>query len=64
MNVPELYTIAEAAGILKTTKNAVYKYIHNGLLGCHRFGRSIKVSADQLTEFVKNCEQEATHGQN
>jgi excisionase family DNA binding protein len=47
-----LYTVAEAAAVLRVSKATVYKLCDTGRLGCVRFVNVIRVPAGALRQFV------------
>ncbi len=48
-----MLTVKEVATKLKISLGAVYKAISAGDLECHRFGKSIRISQQQLDEYMK-----------
>jgi excisionase family DNA binding protein len=56
--IPEcirLYTVAQAAGILQTSKANVYHFIRAGLLKSVKIGTT-KIRHDAISEFLNNSE--------
>ena len=53
-------SVREVARDLKISAGAVYKLISSGDLCCYRFGKTIRVSEQQLNEFL---EDSATSGE-
>ena len=47
-------TVDEVAEQLRLSKSAVYSLIHKGLLPVFRFGGAIRVSQQQLDEFIQS----------
>jgi excisionase family DNA binding protein len=45
--------VKDVARELKLSIGAVYKAIQSGKLAHHRFGTSIRITDEQLTEFIK-----------
>jgi excisionase family DNA binding protein len=48
-----LLTIKETAEALRLSRKFIYRAIEAGELGCHRFGRAIRVSRSDLTRFAQ-----------
>lgn len=55
-------TVKEAAAALNLSEAAVYRFISNGELECYRFGNAIRVSEEQLKDFIegKRVESDST----
>lgn len=55
-----LYTVKEAAAVLKTNPRTVYNYISEGLLVCIRLGTRgvFKIRGADLERFINNCPDE------
>lgn len=54
-----MYTVKEVASKLKISVGAVYKAIASADLECYRFGKTIRISQEQLNEFLEcstSCE--------
>ena len=49
---PLVYSVAEAAKILKTSRQQVRKMIQNEELPAVKVGREWRISAEQLQEFI------------
>lgn len=49
---PIVYSVAEAAKILKTSRQQVRKMIQNEELSAVKVGREWRISAEQLLEFI------------
>ena len=45
-------TVKEIASKLKLSEAAIYRYVAAGRLECHRFGNAIRVSDEQLNDFL------------
>lgn len=50
--LPEVLTVSEVAGFLRVAKRTVYQEIETGGLGCFRVGRAIRVTREQLENYV------------
>ena len=50
-----VYSVAEVAELLRSSKSIVYGLIHAGVLPCIKIGR-IKVRHDALVEFLEKAE--------
>ena len=46
-------TVKEIATELRISIGAVYRLITTGQLQCHRFGKTIRISQQQLDEFLE-----------
>lgn len=55
-----LYTVKEAAAVLKTNPRTVYNYIREGRLICIRLGTRgvFKIRGADLESFINNCPAE------
>lgn len=51
------YTVEEAAELLSLSRAHVYRLLDLGQLGSVSIGRSRRITATQLTEFLKALEQ-------
>ena len=49
-----MLTVRDVASRLNISQGAVYKAVRSGELSHHRFGASIRISEEQLTEFVED----------
>ena len=49
----ELFTVADVAKKLKVSTRLVYKLIEHGDLRCYRIASAIRISDDQLREYLK-----------
>lgn len=50
---PEMLTIAEVAQELRVCERSVRRWIENGELRRHKFGRAIRVSRHDLEDFKR-----------
>jgi excisionase family DNA binding protein len=50
--VTQLRTIDETAELLNISPRTVRRYLDSGELPAHRFGRSVRVSDDDLASFL------------
>ena len=48
-----MFTVKEIATKLTISIGTVYKAINAGDLECHRFGKSIRISAKQLSDYLE-----------
>lgn len=46
---------AEAAGRLGITPRTLYRFIDEGQLPAYRFGRVIRLKADEVDRFIETC---------
>lgn len=46
---------AEAAGRLGITPRTLYRFIDEGQLPAYRFGRVIRLKADEVDAFIETC---------
>ena len=51
------YTAKEVAGRLKVSERSVRRWIAEGDLCAHRFGRAVRVSEEDLVAFEKKARQ-------
>lgn len=56
---PPVYTIPEACGLLRMSRSALYRLIDRREIATVRFGRSRRITAGQLAEFVRRAEGQA-----
>ena len=56
--LPTLYTIAEVAHHCKVSGRQVHRWIKAGQLPTHKFGRLIRIAANDLTLFVAKSKKE------
>lgn len=49
-----MLTVKDVASELRLSIGAVYKAINSGRLGHHRFGSSIRITHEQLAEFIEH----------
>jgi excisionase family DNA binding protein len=54
-----LLTIDEVAQLLSIGKTKAYELIRTGLIPSVRIGRSVRVPADRLADFVATLQQES-----
>lgn len=54
--LPTLYTISEAAKILKLHPQTVYVNVQRGRIRCCRLGRSIRITKSQIFEYLSDAE--------
>jgi excisionase family DNA binding protein len=47
-------TVAEVASVMRVSKMTVYRLVHNGELPAVRVGRSFRVSAEDVDDYLKN----------
>lgn len=52
-----MFTVAEAAAILRWAKKSVYRAISQGRIATVRIGRSVRIKASDLEAFVKENTQ-------
>ena len=56
----KVYTVEEARVILKLSNvNTVYRMIRKGKLPARKLGRSWRISAERLNEFILNLDKDA-----
>ena len=56
----KVYTVEEARVILKLSNvNTVYRMIRKGKLPARKLGRSWRISAERLDEFILNLDKDA-----
>lgn len=55
---PKYYTARDAADIIGVSYRLILKWIQDGELNCYRIGDNgmIRISNEQITEFLKNHE--------
>ena len=51
--LPELYSVTETAKLLKVNPKTVRRWIENGDLTVHRFGRQIRITEPDLVTFIR-----------
>lgn len=54
---PVFHTIPETAKQLKVSPKTVRRWITDGRLKAHRFGKQIRVSDPDLLDFAERCRQ-------
>lgn len=59
MEEVKVYTVAEAAEILKMSTDYVYDRVQDGSLGCFRMGNKIRFSIEHLKSFLEKNEETA-----
>jgi len=57
---PCWFTLAQAAHRVGVAKSALYNWLQAGRVPHHRFGRLIKIHADDLDRFVASTRTEGT----
>jgi len=57
---PILYTVAEAAKLLRISERTLWELTKNGLISCVRIGRRVLYDLNDLREFV-NSHKEVNH---
>ncbi len=55
-------TVKEAAAALSLSEAAVYRFVANHELECYRFGNAIRISDDQLQDFIEARKVESESG--
>jgi excisionase family DNA binding protein len=56
MNLKLAYTVEEAAKLLSISRSRLYELIHAGEIQSIKFGRSRRITAEQLRQFLKQSE--------
>ena len=51
--LPAFYSVAETAKLLKVNPKTVRRWIENGDLTVHRFGRQIRITEPDLVTFIR-----------
>ncbi len=51
--LPAFYSVAEIAKLLKVNPKTVRRWIENGDLTVHRFGRQIRITDSDLVTFIR-----------
>jgi excisionase family DNA binding protein len=54
-----LLTVAEVAAVMRVSKMTVYRMVHSGELPATRVGRSFRVPAKAVREYLANAQVEA-----
>jgi excisionase family DNA binding protein len=49
----KLYTIAEAAELLRISRTSCYRLVYSGELAVHRVGGSLRISHDDLIAYLE-----------
>lgn len=52
------YTVKEAANLLSLSRSMLYELIHTNRIETIKIGRSRRITATQLTNYVQSCERE------
>jgi len=52
-----LYTVAEVAAVLKLSRSKVYEMIAQGKLPVYRIEGAVRVSEDDLLEYLRGCHE-------
>lgn len=52
-----LYTLEEAAAIMKVSKRTILRRIQTGSLGCFRDGHMVRVTDEHLLDYLRAAEQ-------
>lgn len=45
----------DVAGQLGVSRHFVYRLVHEGAIECHRFGRRVRFSKQQIADYVARC---------
>lgn len=53
-DAPKFLTVAEVAKIMRVSKMTVYRMVHSGELPAARFGRSFRVDAEVVKDYLKS----------
>ena len=53
MAKPEVYSVDEVAEILKVSQRSVYNYVRSGQLKASKIGKSWRISAAALQDFIE-----------
>ncbi len=48
-----MFSVKHVADRLNISPGTVYKAVHSGELECHRFGAAIRISAEQLQDYLE-----------
>ncbi len=51
--LPSFYSVTETAKLLKVNPKTVRRWIENGDLTVHRFGRQIRITEPDLVAFIR-----------
>ncbi len=54
----ELLSVNQVASRIKVSASMVYSLVGRGLLKCHRIGRCIRFTEEQLTKYLVSCQAE------
>ena len=52
----KVYTVGEAAELLKTSKDFIYDRVKEGTMRCYHFGRAIRFSMEHIDDLLKKLE--------
>ncbi len=56
MNGRLAYTVSEASKMLSISRSRLYELINSGEIQSVKFGRSRRITEEQLREFLRRCE--------
>lgn len=56
-SAPTFYTIPETAERLKVSPKTVRRWIAQGKLKVHRFGKQLRIEETDLAAFIEECRQ-------
>lgn len=59
MNQKLAYTVDEAAKLLSVSRSLLYELIHAGRIQSVKFGRSRRITVEQMHRFLENHEEDA-----
>ncbi len=59
MNQKLAYTVAEAAKLMSISRSLLYELIHSGRIQSVKFGRSRRITEDQMRRFLDDHEVES-----
>ncbi len=59
--VPELLTVKEAARALILSVSTLRRHIFYDRIATYKPGRSVRISTDDLAEFLASCRREKGH---
>ncbi|NUS45637.1 MAG: helix-turn-helix domain-containing protein [Mycobacteriaceae bacterium] len=54
LGATQFLTVAEVAGLMRVSKMTVYRLVHNGELPAVRVGRSFRVHAKAVHDYLEN----------
>lgn len=55
------YTVKEAAALLSVSRSLVYEWIHAGAIQSIKFGRSRRITEEQILAFLESHEVQSDH---